>query len=30
VAAVGDPVRLEGVEDLLWALSLSPEFQLIY
>jgi len=27
---VGTPVRKEGVEDLLWALTMLPEFQLIY
>ena len=27
---VGTPVRKEGVEDLLWALAMLPEFQLIY
>jgi mono/diheme cytochrome c family protein len=27
---VGSPVRKEGVEDLLWALTMLPEFQLIY
>ena len=27
---VGNPVRKEGVEDLLWAVSMLPEFQLIY
>ena len=27
---VGLPVQKEGVEDLLWAISASPEFQLIY
>ncbi len=27
---VGSPVRREGVEDLLWALAMLPEFQLIY
>lgn len=27
---VGQPARREGVEDLLWTLSLLPEFQLIY
>jgi hypothetical protein len=30
VALVGAPVRKEGVEDLLWALVMLPEFQLIY
>jgi hypothetical protein len=29
LATVGSPPRREGVEDLLWALSLLPEFQLI-
>ncbi|MEW6303466.1 MAG: DUF1549 domain-containing protein [Verrucomicrobiota bacterium] len=27
---VGSPARPEGVEDLLWALAMLPEFQLIY
>ena len=27
---VGTPVRKEGVEDLLWALAMLPEFQLVY
>jgi hypothetical protein len=27
---VGDPVQKEGVEDLLWAMIMLPEFQLIY
>jgi hypothetical protein len=27
---VGDPARAEGVEDLLWAVVMLPEFQLIY
>ena len=27
---VGSPVRKEGVEDLLWAMTMLPEFQLIY
>jgi hypothetical protein len=27
---VGSPVRREGIEDLLWALTMLPEFQLIY
>jgi hypothetical protein len=27
---VGQPVRKEGVEDLLWAMVMLPEFQLIY
>ena len=27
---VGSPVRAEGVEDLLWAMTMLPEFQLIY
>lgn len=27
---VGQPVRKEGVEDLLWAIVMLPEFQLIY
>ena len=27
---VGSPVRKEGVEDLLWAVVMLPEFQLIY
>jgi mono/diheme cytochrome c family protein len=27
---VGSPVRKEGVEDLLWALVMLPEFQLVY
>ena len=27
---VGNPVQKEGVEDLLWAMIMLPEFQLIY
>jgi len=27
---VGDPVKQSGVEDLMWALTMLPEFQLIY
>lgn len=27
---VGSPVQKEGVEDLLWAMTMLPEFQLIY
>ncbi len=27
---VGSPVKPEGVEDLLWAMTMLPEFQLIY
>jgi mono/diheme cytochrome c family protein len=27
---VGQPARQEGVQDLLWAMSMVPEFQLIY
>jgi len=27
---VGTPARKEGVEDLLWAMTMLPEFQLIY
>lgn len=27
---VGSPIRHEGVEDLLWAIGMLPEFQLIY
>ncbi len=27
---VGKPVKKEGVEDLLWAMTMLPEFQLIY
>jgi hypothetical protein len=27
---VGTPMRTEGVEDLMWALTMLPEFQLIY
>ncbi len=30
VALVGSPVRADGVEDLLWALIMQPEFQLVY
>ena len=30
VAEVGTPVRKDGVEDLLWALVMLPEFQLVY
>jgi hypothetical protein len=30
VAMVGTQPRREGVEDLLWALVLLPEFQLVY
>ena len=27
---MGQPVREEGVEDFLWAMTMLPEFQLIY
>lgn len=27
---VGSPVKSEGVQDLLWAMTMLPEFQLIY
>ena len=27
---LGQPARQEGVEDLLWAMVMLPEFQLIY
>ena len=27
---IGNPVQREGVEDLLWAMIMLPEFQLIY
>ena len=27
---VGSPLKKEGVEDLLWAMTMLPEFQLIY
>ncbi len=27
---IGDPVKKSGVEDLLWAVAMLPEFQLIY
>ena len=27
---VGTPARKEGLEDLLWAVAMLPEFQLIY
>jgi hypothetical protein len=27
---VGQPVQKTGVEDLLWGLTMMPEFQLIY
>lgn len=27
---IGSPVKKEGVEDLLWAMTMLPEFQLIY
>jgi hypothetical protein len=30
LALAGSPVRKEGIEDLLWALVMLPEFQLIY
>ena len=30
IELVGDPVKKEGVEDLLWALVMLPEFQLVY
>jgi hypothetical protein len=30
LAEIGSPVRKDGVEDLLWALIMLPEFQLIY
>lgn len=29
-AQIGSPVQKEGVEDLLWALVMLPEFQLVY
>jgi hypothetical protein len=29
-AELGDPIQREGVEDLLWAVIMLPEFQLIY
>jgi hypothetical protein len=29
-ALVGSPAKQEGVEDLLWAMTMLPEFQLIY
>jgi len=30
LAEIGSPVRPEGVQDLLWALVMLPEFQLVY
>jgi hypothetical protein len=30
LAEIGSPVRRDGVEDLLWALVMLPEFQLVY
>lgn len=30
IELVGNPVKKEGVEDLLWALVMLPEFQLVY
>jgi len=27
---IGKPVKKEGVEDFLWAMTMLPEFQLIY
>jgi mono/diheme cytochrome c family protein len=30
LAVVGSPVKAEGVQDLLWALAMLPEFQLIF
>ncbi len=30
VGVIGSPATKEGVEDLLWALAMQPEFQLIY
>jgi len=27
---LGNPVQKEGVEDLLWAMIMLPEYQLIY
>jgi hypothetical protein len=27
---IGSPAKKEGVEDLLWAMTMLPEFQLIY
>jgi mono/diheme cytochrome c family protein len=30
LAALGAPIKPEGVEDLLWAVTMLPEFQLIY
>jgi hypothetical protein len=29
-ALAGQPVRQDGLEDLLWSLAMLPEFQLIY
>ncbi len=29
-SVLGEPLRREGVEDLLWAISVLPEFQLVY
>ena len=30
LSMVGKPIRQAGVEDLLWAMTMLPEFQLIY
>ena len=30
ISLVGQPVKKTGVEDLLWGLTMMPEFQLIY
>ena len=30
VALIGSPATAEGVADLLWSLTMLPEFQLIY
>jgi hypothetical protein len=27
---LGEPVRFEGIEDLLWSVAMLPEFQMIY
>jgi hypothetical protein len=30
VQLLGSPIKCEGIEDLLWAITMLPEFQLIY
>jgi len=30
IELIGSPVQRQGVEDLLWAVAMLPEFQVIY